>query len=228
MKDEIFERIVDQTKKSMQSVWSGLESQALNEQAVPSYLNENKIVSHIFWQRIRAIVEELEKQKPKVILDFGCGIGTLFLFFKELQIPKVIACDNERHAIEGAKKILSLNEINNIELLHISEGNFDLPEKSIDAIIALDVLEHIENIDGILGSFYKSLRSQGYLYVSGPTENWLYKFSRKFGGKHYKDHFHVSDIYEIENKIKKRFNYKLIRQIWPIITFFRLSKSQKK
>lgn len=228
MKKEIFNRIVDQTKEGMKSIWLEEEKHALNEQAVPSYLNSNKIVSKVFWDRIRIIIEEIEKEKPEVVLDFGCGVGTLFLFFQELGIKKVIAYDNEKQAINGSKKLLEKYNINNIKLINSVEDFENLDRENIDAITALDVLEHITKIDDILDNFYRILKVSGTLYVSGPTENGLYRLSRKFGGSHYKNHFHVSNIYEIEEKINDRFDFKLIKRIWPIFTFFRLSKAVKK
>lgn len=47
-----------------------------------------------------------------------------------------------------------------------------LPENSLDVILVLDVLEHVEDPEQTIMSLVSFLKSSGMLIVSGPTENF--------------------------------------------------------
>lgn len=228
MKKELFNNLVSQTKELMRQVWIQIDRNALNEQAIPSYLNPIDIVSDLFWQRVRVVIEELEKERPQKILDFGCGVDTLFLFFRELGISQVLAYDSSVEAYKGAKFFIEKNKIENIYLIEPDVGLLNIKNNSLDSITALDVLEHIPDLAVVLANFNRMLKNGGTLYVSGPTESFLYQLARKMGGEHYKKSYHVCNIIDIEREIQKKFDFRLLKKIYPIPTFFRVSKSIKK
>jgi len=221
-----FIELVQQSQSNMRAVWDINTKHALNEQAIPSYLHPNMLVSKIFWKRIQIIINELNKNKPESVLDFGCGVGTLFLFLQALGISHIIAFDPKPQAIRSARHIISVNNIHNIELLSQLQELNRIPNKSIDVITALDVLEHVDNLQAIMKNFKRILKPTGTIYISGPTENLLYRSLRRLGGDHYKKNFHVRNIYDIENQLKQDFQVTTLANLWPVINFFRLIQAK--
>ena len=58
-------------------------------------------------------------------------------------------------------------------------------EASFDIIYALDVLEHINDLEPYVTLFSKLLVPGGTVIISGPTENIFYKIGRKIAGKRF-------------------------------------------
>ena len=72
-------------------------------------------------------------------------------------------------------------------------------EEIVDAIVAAEVLEHIEPLDDTLRLFESLLRPTGRLVVSLPTENRLYRLGRRLAGFH--GHYYESNAASIHQQI---------------------------
>jgi SAM-dependent methyltransferase len=66
-------------------------------------------------------------------------------------------------------------------------GEFDL-------ILALDVLEHVADLEGTIQTLLNSLSPGGKMIVSGPTENWIYRLGRRFAGREFSGDYHRRGI----------------------------------
>jgi len=122
-------------------------------------------------------------------MDFGCGLGTLIPFLVQ-KSDTVLAVDPAiKHLIPIANKNGWSNIIFNQNINQIKK-NF---ANKVDVILALDVLEHIDDLHNTIEDFRELLKNNGEIYISGPTENILYKLSRKMAG--YDGHYHIRNIY---------------------------------
>lgn len=191
-----------------------------DEVSVPAYLHKNFLVRKIFIDRFK----EAYRMTPftdKIILDYGCGSG-IFLESISHEIKKGIGVDLD---IEIAKKIVTSDKIT---LNQIKDHNYLKNFSDIDIITSFDVLEHIKDLDSLLSTFTKILAQNGMVLVSGPTENFLYSFSRKIAqigiqGNLKGKEEHVRNIIEIKNrfeetgfKIKKKVN---LWNLFHVISF---------
>ncbi len=152
------------------------------EMAIPSYLHGNPLVRWLVWQRHHKIDRMGRFKEHMSVLDFGCGIG-VFLPTLCRQVGTVYACDLfPEYAKELSKnKGLDVGFIDTID---------DLENESLDAIIAAEVLEHIDDLGQLINDFRAKLKPACWLIVSAPTEGFAYKLGRFIAGFSSKHDYH--------------------------------------
>jgi len=107
----------------------------------------------------------MEGVRPKRILDFGCGLGdALDILAKHFQVTDAIGIDISSTMIAYAKK-----EYPEYTFIH---GSIEkLKNIRVDLAIFFDVLEHLEDIPGILKL---AKNSANYIGIKIPLEKpWL-------------------------------------------------------
>ena len=115
--------------------------------------NYNKYVADLFFSNI---------DKTENILDFGAGYGLITEKFKKKGY-KISAVEINKTALE------KLND-KNIDSYNLIEK---VP-KSINCIISLNVLEHIEDDDKYIKKFYNHLPQDGKLILYLPSSNLIW------------------------------------------------------
>lgn len=121
------------------------------------------------------------------IMEIGAGIGTMS--------KRWLAHASELHLVEPAKNLFPLLHENfhassgvtlyHDELEQVLSDNPDLTVDAFDAIIMVNVLEHIEDDSGILKKTYGMLKPGGCLLIFVPAMPILYgSLDEKFG--HYR------------------------------------------
>ena len=188
------------------------------ETCVPSYCHKNLIAAYISWWRLfksaqLAKTNFLKSQEKTYALDFGSSVGELGHLISK----------TDYHFIEeddaAAQQLLSaLPKSTRCTLTN-------LPTNFYDVIFALDSLEHNSNYEQLLGQLLQSLKENGVLILSGPTESFLYKLGRKIAG--FEGHYHETNIYAIEDSAKKMLSLIHVSSL-PICTpLFRISVWRK-
>ena len=165
-----------------------------DEMAIPSYLHSNPLIRWLMWQRYESIAGLLKTSTDKAVLEFGCGVG-LFL-------PHLCRNFGQTFAVDlfpqYAKSLCATKNISPTFLASCEE----VTDNSLDAIVAADVLEHIEELENYLGVFQRKLKPGGQFLVSGPTENILYKIGRVVAGFGDKGDYHHTNIDNLINDIE--------------------------
>ena len=192
-----------------------------DEQGLPSYTNPNPMMRWLTWKRVNVILSAIGSRKTiNSTLDFGCGYGVF--------IPYLLTCSKSTVAFDlmiaelkslgdslGWENISYLSDIN---ALNDKNGSFDL-------ILAIEVLEHIDDLEGTIKRFYDLLEPGGRLLIAGPTENFLYKTGRKLAG--YSGEYHMRNIYAIRTVVEKIFRPRKIAAILPVFTFYEVYECVK-
>jgi SAM-dependent methyltransferase len=189
------------------------------DQAVPSYIHPNPLAQVVFWERQRLIMTMMEGLTGGTVLDFGTGSGVLLPFLNTRQ-RQVVAVDVEPELAGLLIKRAGLNRVT----LHGDPADLEQYEpETFDAIIAMDVLEHVDDVPSLAELFRKLLKKDGRLLVTGPTETRLYRLGRKIAG--YSHHTHVRNISHIEDDLSAQFNRRQVRQVPPLapLAFFRVT-----
>lgn len=135
------------------------------------YANDNPTIEPATNHRI--ILNFLNDSRGKVF-DVGCGTGN-FLYFAKKNGWDVSGIDFDRNAVNTAKNILSLPNIEQAtleEYVNIREGNGE----KYDLVTFFDVFEHIDNHIQFIDLVKKVLAPRGYVAMSMPYRNgsrWL-------------------------------------------------------
>jgi len=187
----------------------------LNEAAFPAYSNPNPLMSFLFWERLYRVIQHVEDRGHLgTVLDFGCGSGVMLPFLSR-QAEKVIAIDIDLEPLRRLEKYIDFDE-----KICFSNSYADIPPTSLDLIIALDVLEHVEDLEKILEQLVSLLKPEGELIISGPTENFLYKIGRKLAGPEYSGEYHARDVYQIRQSLKEFAQVQTIATLFVPVPFF--------
>ena len=172
-----------------------------DEMAIPSYLHRNPMMRWMAWRRLDEVARLYRRTVLQAggsharVLDFGCGTGVLFDELSR-QADEVIAVDV---VLEPARFCIRELGFANIKLMSPGAAELELAAGSLDAIVAAEVLEHIEPLAGTLEFFRDRLRPDGKLLVSVPTENALYRLGRRMAG--FDGHYHESNAAAIHQEI---------------------------
>lgn len=207
----------------LESRRSSLQDHDWDEQAIPSYLHPVAIVKYVFWKRIRVSAQIVTE--GDTALDYGCGAGAMFPWLHE-KFKHIYAFDVDPKSRKSAAEISKIKNWNNIEIIEDS-GLSKIKTESLDTIVALDVLEHVDELPQLLVEFNRILKPNGVLVVSSPTENFFYRLTRVFAGPGYQGEFHLRAAKDVETDLAKIFKVKLVKRIFPVFTFFRIVTATK-
>ncbi len=204
---------------AIRRVLSEAEPGRLDEAAFPAYSHTNPLINWLFWQRLRVVMNYVQSAAPvECILDFGCGSGVMLPFLAQ-NSKQVTGMDIDLIPIERIQKYYPLES--NVQLIDSSKSPLtSLPACAYDFIIALDVLEHVDNLPRTLSELLNLLKPGGQIVISGPTENFFYRIGRRFAGTEYSGAYHERSIGEIRTLLGK---YTIVKNIatlyWPAPLF---------
>lgn len=144
------------------------------KEIVSEYYSKNSIIRWLFRQRLVVALKFLEEIKPEILLDAGCGDGSFIKLINKsnLNTKEIWGIDTNPHIRELKKEIPNCS----FSVQSLLKTNFR--DHKFDAIVCLDVLEHIEDIKKALSELWRILKEKGYLITSEPTESFPYKFLR--------------------------------------------------
>ena len=169
-------------------------TEAVEESCVVSYGHPNPAVALAAWSRVAMAIRLWRHHaRQGAVLDFGAGSGEISHFLGTGQDYHFIEADPSLAGALGSFVSHARHEV--LE---------DLPAGAFACVMALDSLEHNDDVAAIVDHLALALAPGGVLIVSGPTENALYRLARaiaRFRG----EHFHKTTIYHIESVLAERF-----------------------
>lgn len=219
MKNGEFNTYKAHYRAAIQQVLSEAEPGRLDEIGFPAYSHANPLISWLFWKRLHAVMDYLERGAPYArTLDFGCGSGVMLPFLASIS-AEVVAADVDLLPLEHMRQHMPLAP--NVQIWDISKGAISqAPAGSFDLIIALDVLEHVSDLSGTLTQLLRLLRPGAQLVVSGPTENVMYRLGRRLAGPEYSGEYHERGVAEIRRTLAGMARLKWIATLyWPAPLF---------
>lgn len=203
------------------------DSYEVGEAALPAYAHRNPLIDWLFWKRIHiayTCANNNGKAKNK-ILDFGCGSGLLSYMLAK-NGHDVTACDIEFSPLNLVKENVRFPL--NINFIEGDILDKDLEKNAFDIIYAMDVLEHIDNLEPYIELFNQLLTKDGVIIVSGPTENSLYKLGRSLAGKRFTGDYHVTTIANIKGKFATHLKVNSLKKLLFPIVLFEVFTARKK
>ena len=192
-----------------------------DEQALPSYTNPNPLMRYLFWERIKIVMNIISRiSKIETCLDFGCGLGVMVPYLLQ-NVRSLYVLDLDTTLLQEIGKREDWQNITYITKL----DQLNKQKEKLDLILALDVLEHVDNLSEVLDQFVQLLSEKGMLIITGPTENFIYKIGRKLAN--YSGEYHARNIYDIQIEVKKRFEINSQRTLYKVLPFFEIFVAKK-
>jgi 2-polyprenyl-3-methyl-5-hydroxy-6-metoxy-1,4-benzoquinol methylase len=173
-----------------------------DEMAGPSYLHAIPFVRWMFWKRLDVVARFLADDAGAYAsgLDFGCGLGVLLPTLSRIA-RRVYASDL---VMAPARRLAASLHLDNVVFIEPAALAWRIAPASLEFVVSTDVLEHVDDLAGVVGRFHLLLKPGGRLIVSGPTENAIYKAARALAGFGGKGGYHHTDIHRIHEHITRR------------------------
>jgi len=190
-----------------------------DEMGIPSYLHRCHAMRWVYWQRLNLALR-MAGSCTGTVVDFGCGSGVLLPVLAR-QAKQVLGIDER---LQLSRTVTAHFDLANVEL---AEAGLSIPvgHKSVDLILALDVLEHLGDIGIVLAEFHRVLSPSGKLVISGPTENFVYRLGRRLAG--FSGEYHKRSVYAVLDCAADYFCIRSIRRLFAICPFFLVAQCQK-
>jgi 2-polyprenyl-3-methyl-5-hydroxy-6-metoxy-1,4-benzoquinol methylase len=219
MKNSEFNAYKTKFRAVIRKVLVESEQGRLDEAGFPAYSHRNPLINWLFWQRLRVVMNYVERDAPyEHVLDFGCGSGVMLPFLCGIS-DRVTAMDIDLLPFESVSRLRPFPA--NLEVHDTREVTLkELPKASFDLIIATDVLEHVEDLSGTLADMQNLLTPRGQIIISGPTENLFYKLGRVLAGPEYSGDYHERGILEVRKLLAGQMEIIHIATLyWPVSLF---------
>lgn len=148
-----------------------------------------------------------------LILDFGCGTGENFEILSKF--GQVIGIDNSEVAVKFCQQKGHLAKL-------INGNNLPFPDKSIDFITVLDVLEHLDNDVDIFMEYKRVLKESGRILITVPAYKFLWSEHDK-AMKHRRRYI----ASELQTKLNQS-GFKILKMnyiftfVFPLVLFYRI------
>lgn len=138
----------------------------------------------------KTILSTFKRNKPKIILDAGSGIGAYSIWLcKNFQSAEVHGWEIDKTKLDFTKKIGEQFNLKNLSFKKEDIVKKRNGKNKYGLIINIDVLEHVKNYKKVLKNFYQLLVPGGYLYLHVPQLNQkrIFKSLKKWT---HEDHKH--------------------------------------
>ncbi len=181
----------------LESMQARFGHEAAEEMAIPSYLHRNPAMRWMATRRLDVVADWLCEglTSHARVLDFGCGAGVL--------LPTACGAAGEVFATDlelgPASMLVEHCGLANVRLLEPARLS-EIEPGSLDAIVAAEVLEHIEELGPVFATFRRLLAPDGRLIVSLPTENAFYRAGRRLAG--FSGEYHVGNAANVHRALE--------------------------
>lgn len=186
-------------------------------------------IKYVQLYRFKTIIKLLGSKKYGHLLEVGTGSG---IFLPELarHCEKIYACDIHPH-FEEIDKLAKHYKFNNYELKSQSIEKTDYPDDHFDVIVAVSVLEFVDDLQVAIDEIKRILKKDGIFLTICPMQNKMLDFILSFyADKTAEEEFGDARIYVTKaleqnfKVIKKGYMIPLIGNLFPVYTHYKLMK----
>ncbi len=162
-----------------------------------SYDIEARVESFHWWfvarkRLLGRLLDSLDVPEKSSVVDIGCGTGSSLEVLDSIGLYKVAGLDRSHYVLSLAKKKFDLPFING------DINNLPIQSNSVGLIIAMDIIEHIDDDLNATRELYRTLKNGGILILTVPAFTFLWGTQDVVTG-----HKRRYSKKEIINKLKK-------------------------
>jgi len=183
----------------------------LEQTGFPAYFSWFPPASFLAWRRVFVAQGLLRGLQGQSALDFGSGLGVLLPYLQS-KFSEVVACDQD------AEVTAFMIEKLNLKRVQLVRSISECQNKRFNAIVALDVLEHVGELSETVRSLENLTTEDGSWVISGPTESLLYKLGRKIART--TGEGHVRTIYSVLREVGGSMTCEKQFALPPVAPFF--------
>ncbi|MGD0571534.1 MAG: class I SAM-dependent methyltransferase [Sedimentisphaerales bacterium] len=118
------------------------------------------------------LVEFFDKEifplKNKRILDVGCGKGGVVVACA-LKGAEAAGFDVDEREIDIAKRRAESYNLGNVSISHGDGEKIPFKDNYFDLVMAMSVLEHVKDLEGVIKEMVRVTKPGGYCYVTVPN-----------------------------------------------------------
>lgn len=152
------------------------------------------------WHVQHTILQLFERNATIQMLDAGTGFGQ-YAWFMVKRFPKVniLAVDVKQDYLDDAKSFFD-------QTSHASKVQWQFAdltqfhhEPHFDFILSVDVMEHIEDDEGVFRNFYAALKPNGYVLINTPSDlggSDVEIEGESFISEHVRDGYNMNELKE--------------------------------
>jgi ubiquinone/menaquinone biosynthesis C-methylase UbiE len=186
-------------------------------------------IKYIQLYRFKTITNLLGNKIYPRLLETGTGSG---IFLPELarHCEKLYASDIHPH-FENIEPLLKAYQVKDFELKSQSIEKTDYPDDFFDAIVAVSVLEFVEDLKSAINEIKRILKKDGVFLTICPMHNKLLDLIvSKYADKSAKEEFGDSRLYvrkALEQNfitVRKGYLLPIIGKFFPVYTHYKLKK----
>lgn len=135
------------------------------------------------------------------ILDAGSGFGQYtWRMWKINKSWKILGIDVKEEQIDDCNKFISNTKAAGKVSFRVADLTTYKEDEKYDLVLCVDVMEHIENDRAVFSNFFSSLRSNGWLIISTPSDKGGSDVHEENGHsfieEHVRDGYGMDDITE--------------------------------
>lgn len=160
-----------------------------------------------WWFRVRRnVIQGLLKKyainTDDKVLDYGCGSGFLV---EQLQNQ-----GHDAYGVDTSKEAIDFGVTKGIRNLFQQNGiKVNFPDNYFDVILAMDVIEHIEDDRSAIEEFERLLKPEGHLIITVPAYQWLWGVQDEVA-----HHFRRYTMSGLTDTINRSSNLKIVRKTY--------------
>jgi ubiquinone/menaquinone biosynthesis C-methylase UbiE len=139
----------------------------------------------------RTLKRLLKKAKPSnYVLDVGCGFGRLFEVYKDFGAAFFLL-DYAKNLLEEAQQT-----IKNDTTLFLNGDLYNIPltKDTVDVVISVRTLHHIEDLDAFFNEVQRVLKEKGLFILEVPNKKHLLNICRFFIKKNMPNPFSLAPL----------------------------------
>lgn len=128
------------------------------------------MTDRVYWtsvelRRLESVFKTLRPFINARVLDVGCGMGDFILeLVRKAGLQEVYGLDASESAIQNARRLGLRGEV-----LDLNRETFPFPSRFFDIETAIEVLEHLEDVEHCLSEINRTLKDGGTLIVTTPN-----------------------------------------------------------
>jgi SAM-dependent methyltransferase len=121
--------------------------------------------------------------KGKRVLVIGVGLGGKLRFYAEAGAARITGLDINPTSMRTAQEHLAARSIQNVDLTTTDAGLMPFPDDSFDAVVSINVFEHIMCLEEAVQETFRVVKPGGQVFLHLPPyyspwgphlENWIH------------------------------------------------------